>query len=62
MKTRRKKRWIGWLVFGLILLALAVTVTVVVLRIARRANEQWRDQYRTGIVELIVFAETVENT
>jgi membrane fusion protein (multidrug efflux system) len=62
MKTRRKKRWIGWLVFGLILLALAVTVTVVVLRIARRANEQWRDQYRTGIVELIVFAETVEIT
>ena len=60
MKNRRKKRWIGWVVFGVILLALAVTVTVVVVRIGRRANEQWRDQYRTGIVELIVFAETVE--
>jgi membrane fusion protein (multidrug efflux system) len=62
MNNRRKKRWIGWLVVGLILLALAVTVTVVVLRIARRANEQWRNQYRTGVAELIVFAETVEIT
>jgi len=62
MKTRRKKRWIGWLVLGVIVLALAVTVIVAVLRIARRANEQWRDQFRTGVVELIVFAETVEIT
>jgi multidrug efflux pump subunit AcrA (membrane-fusion protein) len=62
VKTRRKKRWIGWLVFGVIVLALALTITVVILRIARKANEQWRERYRTGTVELIVFAETVEIT
>ena len=60
--NRRKKRWIGWLVFALFLLALAATATLVVVRIARRANEQWRDQYRTAVVESIVFAETVEIT
>jgi len=59
---RRKKRWIGWLVFGLILLTCAVSVGVVVMRIARRANGLWRDQYRTTFVESIVFAETVEIT
>ena len=59
---RRKKRWIGWLIFGLILLASIVAGVVVVMRVARRSNEQWRDQYRTAVVELIVFAETVEIT
>ena len=59
---RRKKRWIGWLVSGLILLTCAVSVGVVVMRIARRANGLWRDQYRTTFVESIVFAETVEIT
>ena len=62
MKKRRKKRWIGWLVFAVVLVALVVTVTVVVVRIARSANGQWRDQYRTGAVELIVFSDTVEIT
>jgi len=59
---KRKKHWIGWLVFGLVILACAAAITVVVVRIARGANGQWRDQYRTAVVELIVFAETVEIT
>jgi multidrug resistance efflux pump len=62
MNNRRKKRWIGWLVFGIVLLALAATVTVVVVRIAQRSNEQWRDQYRTAFAESIVYAETAEIT
>jgi membrane fusion protein (multidrug efflux system) len=60
--NRRKKRWVGWLVFGVILLAVAVSVTVFVARITQRANGQWRDQYRTAAVESIVYAETVEIT
>jgi multidrug resistance efflux pump len=62
MKNRKKKRRIGWLVFTAILICLAVVVTVVILRIARSADEQWRDQYRLDVVELIVFTETVEIT
>ncbi|MBN2554254.1 MAG: HlyD family efflux transporter periplasmic adaptor subunit, partial [Spirochaetales bacterium] len=59
---KRNKRWIGWLVLGLILLVCAAAVIIVILRINRRANEQWRDQYRMAAVESIVFAETVEIT
>ena len=59
---KRKKRWIGWLVLGSVLLVCAAVVIAMILRINRRANEQWRDQYRTAVVESIVFAETVEIT
>jgi membrane fusion protein (multidrug efflux system) len=60
LNNRRKKRWVGWLVFGLILLALAATAAVLVGRTARRANGQWRDQYRAAVVESVVYAEAVE--
>ena len=59
---RRKNRWTGWLIAGAILLACAVSVVVVVTRIARRAKEQWRDQYRTAVVQSIVYTDTVEIT
>lgn len=57
---RAKKRWIGWLVLGLILLSVLATVAVFVVRVARRSNQQWRGEYRTSAVESIVFAESVE--
>jgi membrane fusion protein (multidrug efflux system) len=59
---RRKKRWIGWLVFGLILLACAVAIVAVVVRITRTSNTQWRAQYRSTTVETVVYSETVEIT
>jgi membrane fusion protein (multidrug efflux system) len=59
---RRKKRWTGWLISGLILLACAAAVGVAAVRIARRAKGQWRDQYRTASVESIDYTDSVEIT
>jgi membrane fusion protein (multidrug efflux system) len=59
---RKKRRWIGWLVFGSVLLVLIVVASVVVVRIARSADQQWRNQYRIDAAKRVVFTETVEIT